>query len=87
MHNPTYLAHTTSCQHPLSNMRIDYLMFQLTNIYPELYYKFKKQLLNYPDTNYFYFSQGGILCKLYHRQTQAFCTIKWMFGVPEIMKL
>ncbi len=47
MHNPTYLAHTTSCQHPLSNMRIDYLMFQLTNIYSELYYKFKKQSLNY----------------------------------------
>ena len=47
MHNSAYLVHTIYRQYMLSNIRIDYLMFQLTNIYSELYYKFKKQLLNY----------------------------------------
>ena len=47
MHNSAYLVHTIYRQYMLSNIRIDYLMFQLTNIYSELYYKFKKQSLNY----------------------------------------
>ena len=47
MHNSAYLVHTIYRQYMLSNIRIDYLMFQLTNIYSELYYKFKKWLLNY----------------------------------------
>ena len=81
MHNPTYLAHTTSCQHPLSNMRIDYLMFQLTNIYSELYYKFKKQLLNYLTLTISIFMQA-----LSQTNTGDTCTIKWMFGVPEILE-
>ena len=62
MHNSAYLVHTIYRQYMLSNIRIDYLMFQLTNIYSELYYKFKKQLLNYltltisifPQRRYFY---------------------------------
>ena len=81
MHNPTYLAHTTSCQHPLSNMRIDYLMFQLTNIYSELYYKFKKQSLNYLTLTISIFMQA-----LSQTNTGDTCTIKWMFGVPEILE-
>ena len=47
MHTSAYLVHTIYRQYMLSNIRIDYLMFQLTNIYSELYYKFKKQLSNY----------------------------------------
>ena len=42
MHSSAYLVHTIYRQYMLSNIRIDYLMFQLTNIYSELYYKFKK---------------------------------------------
>lgn len=42
MHNSAYLVHTIYRQYMLSSIRIDYLMFQLTNIYSELYYKFKK---------------------------------------------
>ena len=47
MHNSAYLVHTIYRQYMLSHIRIDYLMFQLTNIHSELYYKFKKYLLNY----------------------------------------